>query len=42
MFPVTEAAAERIVSLPMYPSLAAPQQQHVVEALLAAAHVFSV
>ncbi|WP_433968437.1 DegT/DnrJ/EryC1/StrS family aminotransferase [Tunturiibacter gelidiferens] len=40
-FPVTEAAAERIVSLPMYPSLAAPQQR-VVEALLAAAHVFSV
>lgn len=36
-FPVTEAAAERIVSLPMYPSLTFQQQQHVVEALLAAA-----
>jgi dTDP-4-amino-4,6-dideoxygalactose transaminase len=37
--PVAEAAAERILSLPMYPSLTAQQQQYVVEALLTAARV---
>jgi dTDP-4-amino-4,6-dideoxygalactose transaminase len=38
-FPVTEAAAKRILSLPMYPTLTAHQQEIVVEALLAAAKV---
>jgi len=32
-FPVTEKAAERIISLPMYPSLTAEQQERVVSAL---------
>jgi dTDP-4-amino-4,6-dideoxygalactose transaminase len=35
-FPVAEAAAGRILSLPMYPSLTAQQQQYVVDALLTA------
>lgn len=34
-FPVAEAAAKRILSLPMYPSLTSEQQQRVVETLLA-------
>jgi dTDP-4-amino-4,6-dideoxygalactose transaminase len=38
-FPVTEAAAKRILSLPMYPTLTAHQQEIVVEALLAAVKV---
>jgi dTDP-4-amino-4,6-dideoxygalactose transaminase len=38
-FPVTEAAAGKIVSLPMYPSLTAQQQQRVVEILVAAAQL---
>jgi dTDP-4-amino-4,6-dideoxygalactose transaminase len=33
-FPVAEAAAERILSLPMYPGLTSQQQRHVVEVLL--------
>jgi len=33
MLPVTEAAAERIVSLPMYPELTEEQVQHVVDAV---------
>ena len=36
-FPVAEAAAERILSLPMFPSLTAEQQVRVVEQLTAAA-----
>ncbi len=35
-FPVTEAAAARIVSLPMYPNLTFEQQRRVVEQLLQA------
>jgi dTDP-4-amino-4,6-dideoxygalactose transaminase len=35
-FPVSEAAAEKIISLPMYPSLTEQQQQRVVESLLEA------
>jgi dTDP-4-amino-4,6-dideoxygalactose transaminase len=35
-FPVAEAAAQRILSLPMYPHLTAEQQERVVEALAAA------
>lgn len=38
-FPVAEAAAQRIVSLPMYPSLTAEQQRRVVEVLAAAVRV---
>jgi dTDP-4-amino-4,6-dideoxygalactose transaminase len=37
MLPVTEAAAERIVSLPMYPELTEEQEQAVVEAVKKAA-----
>jgi dTDP-4-amino-4,6-dideoxygalactose transaminase len=37
-FPAAEAAATRILSLPMYPSLSVLQLQHVVEALLEATH----
>ncbi len=33
MFPITEAAAERIVSLPMYPELTREQQERVVVAV---------
>jgi len=33
MFPITEAAAERIVSLPMYPELTQEQQERVVAAV---------
>lgn len=33
-FPVAEAAAERILSLPMFPHLSAEQQSYVVESLL--------
>ena len=36
-FPVAEAAAARIVSLPMFPSLAVEQQKRVAEQLVAAA-----
>jgi dTDP-4-amino-4,6-dideoxygalactose transaminase len=35
-FPVAEAAARRILSLPMFPHLTATQQEHVVERLAAA------
>lgn len=35
-FPVTEAAADRILSLPMFPHLTADQQEQVVTALAAA------
>lgn len=35
-FPVAEAAADRILSLPLYPHLTAAQQERVVEALAAA------
>jgi dTDP-4-amino-4,6-dideoxygalactose transaminase len=35
-FPVSEAAADRILSLPIYPHITADQQDTVVEALLAA------
>jgi dTDP-4-amino-4,6-dideoxygalactose transaminase len=35
-FPVTEAAADRILSLPMFPHLTADQQEQVVAALAAA------
>jgi dTDP-4-amino-4,6-dideoxygalactose transaminase len=35
-FPVSEAVAEKIISLPMYPSLTEQQQQRVVGALLEA------
>jgi dTDP-4-amino-4,6-dideoxygalactose transaminase len=38
-FPVAEAAAKRILSLPMYPTLTPHQQEIVVEALLAATKV---
>lgn len=38
-FPVAEAAAKRILSLPMYPNLTPHQQEIVVEALLAATKV---
>ncbi|HEY0247187.1 MAG TPA: DegT/DnrJ/EryC1/StrS family aminotransferase [Gryllotalpicola sp.] len=38
-FPVAEAAAERILSLPMFPHLTVDQQEHVVAALKAAASV---
>jgi dTDP-4-amino-4,6-dideoxygalactose transaminase len=34
-FPVAEAAADRILSLPMYPHLTAEQQERVVDALVA-------
>jgi dTDP-4-amino-4,6-dideoxygalactose transaminase len=33
-FPVTEAAAEHILSLPMYAELSADQIQHICDALL--------
>ena len=32
-FPVAETAADRIMSLPMFPHLTAQQQEHVVELL---------
>jgi dTDP-4-amino-4,6-dideoxygalactose transaminase len=35
-FPVAEAAAERILSLPLYPHVTARLQQHVVDALVTA------
>jgi dTDP-4-amino-4,6-dideoxygalactose transaminase len=35
-FPVTDSAADTIMSLPMYPGLTEQQQRHVIEALLAA------
>ncbi|AXH96404.1 DegT/DnrJ/EryC1/StrS family aminotransferase [Ornithinimicrobium avium] len=35
-FPVAEAAAARILSLPIYPHITADQQQHVVETLVGA------
>jgi dTDP-4-amino-4,6-dideoxygalactose transaminase len=39
VFPVAEAAADKILSLPMYPSLTCQQQQRVVEVLSAAVQV---
>jgi dTDP-4-amino-4,6-dideoxygalactose transaminase len=33
-FPVTEAAAPRILSLPMFPGLSAEQQRHTVSEVL--------
>jgi dTDP-4-amino-4,6-dideoxygalactose transaminase len=40
-FPVAEAAAESVISLPIYPELEAAAQQHVIGALAASlvAHV---
>ena len=35
-FPVAEAMAPRLLSLPMFPQLTAGQQEYVVERLLAA------
>ena len=35
-FPVAEAMAPRLLSLPMYPQLTAVQQEYVAERLLAA------
>jgi len=40
-FPVTEAAAGRILSLPMYPHITHAQQEYVVESLVASLAVGS-
>jgi len=42
VFPVAEAAARRILSLPMYPELTGEQQQRVVEGLVNAVNQASV